>query len=255
MQRPPRALEAWLARASAGLVHLYTALLEDVDTIDRRQRSNAALSAEERGRLERFLLDRNRREFLLAHGLLRHALSQHAPAVAPSEWRFASGPHGRPEIAGPPAAPPLRFNLTHTDGLVACVVTASGEVGVDAEAIDRPVQPAEIATRFFAPAEVAALRAQPEERQREYFFRCWTLKEAYLKACGSGFSLPLDRFSMAIDGLGPRIHFGPEIDDRPDRWRFFERQPSPRHTLAIAVGAEDGDAPPVLRDGGRPPGW
>ncbi len=98
-----------------------------------------------------------------------------------------------------------------------------------------------IADRFFAPAEVAALRALPVERQRERFFELWTLKEAYIKARGMGLYLPLEQFAFELrPGEPPRISFDPRMEDRPASWQFFQLQPSERHKAALAVRRASG---------------
>jgi 4'-phosphopantetheinyl transferase len=146
------------------------------------------LSPEERARGDRYLFPRNRHEHLVAHALKRQALSRFAPSVDPRDWRFVAGEHGKPSIVEPACR--LRFNLSHTDGLVACLVALEAEVGVDVEQTARRSDTVGIADRFFAVPEVEALRALPESAQRARFFEYWTLKEAYIKARGMGLALP-----------------------------------------------------------------
>jgi hypothetical protein len=86
-------------------VHLYAAMLDEIDDAESRSHCASLLSAEERARCDRFVFERNRREFLYAHALVRLALSSRAPQVAPDQWCFAVGTHGKPTIAGPANAP------------------------------------------------------------------------------------------------------------------------------------------------------
>jgi len=174
--------------------------------------------------------------------MARSILSRYA-SVHPSKWRFASNPFGRPEITEPAHAAHLRFNLSHADGLVALVVSAHYEVGVDVERIGR--QPAmEVAESRFAPSEVAALRALPDAEQARRFLEYWTLKEAYLKARGSGLSVPLDQFSFDLSRPGrPRIRFQPGFDDDHRAWQFDRLFVGAEHLVAVAT--RHGTAPPV----------
>lgn len=94
--------------------------------------------------------------------------------------------NGQPILAGSPEGKGLKFNLTNTQGLVACVVTKDRDVGIDAEHIHRAAGSLDIAGRFFAPTEVQALRAFPAEEQTKRFFDIWTPKESYIKARGLG---------------------------------------------------------------------
>jgi 4'-phosphopantetheinyl transferase len=117
-----------------------------------------------------------------------------------------------------------------------CAVALEAEVGADVEDTLRPGQTVEIANSYFAPAEAAALRALPLERQRERFFELWTLKESYIKARGMGLSLPLEQFAFELQpGQPPRVVFDPRLQDEPEAWQFFQLQLSARHKGALAV--------------------
>ena len=203
---------------------------------DVRARCEAILSDEERARCRRFVFDVHRRQFLVAHALVRTTLSRYT-GTPPARWTFETNEYGRPEIAGPAGGPPLRFNLSHTDGLVACAVTLARDVGVDVEYLDRR-RPAdlEIAQRYFAPAEVDALEGLPAAERLAAFFDFWTLKEAYIKARGMGLALPLRHFAFRLaSASNPAIAFDPAIVDDPAGWHFELARPTPTHRLALAV--------------------
>ena len=192
------------------------------------------LSHDEKMRLARLLAPAKQELFLLAHGLLRTSLSR-CEDVEPAGWRFTVGEHGRPEIAAPKSA--LRFNLSHTQGLAACVVTDRADVGIDVEKIT-PRHHMTLARRFFSPREQHDLCALPEPEQTTRFFELWTLKEAYLKARGLGLTVPLRTFSFCRnDDAEWRIEFASETKDDPDRWRFRSWRVAPLHQAALAVAA------------------
>jgi 4'-phosphopantetheinyl transferase len=192
----------------------------------------ALLSAEEKARLERFLLTKDRHQHAIARALIRTTLSRYAD-VPPEKWRFTTNRFGRPEIATPDVGP-LRFNLSHTKGLVACIVGWDREIGIDVEFIGRPTRYVELAQRFFAPSEAAVVAALPGEQQREAFFDFWTLKESYIKARGMGLALPLGDFAFQL-GEPTTIAFTGSIADNPEGWRFERLQPSALHKLAAAM--------------------
>jgi 4'-phosphopantetheinyl transferase len=92
-----------------------------------------------------------------------------------------------------------------------------------------------VALSFFSPAEIADMSSVSPEARRNYFYSCWTLKEAYLKARGVGLSMPADGFSFDLHGREPQICFTAKYFDNPQLWRFYQATPTPHHKLAVAV--------------------
>jgi 4'-phosphopantetheinyl transferase len=164
---------------------------------------------------------------------VRTTLSRYAD-VAPAEWRFTAGEHGRPEIAPRAGIPPLRFNLAHTDGLIAMALTLHDDVGIDVEVRRHRSTWLDVARRFFAAAEVAALDALPADEQSEAFLDYWTLKEAYVKATGLGLHAPLQRFWFRR-GTVPAIVFDVGFAEDPSAWQFARLHLGPDHVAALAV--------------------
>lgn len=229
-------------------IELFVGLIESIDAPGAADACRRLLSAGERVRADRFVFERHRRQYIFAHAMLRLALSQVAPNVAPSDWSFGAGRYGRPYVAAPATSTALHFSLSHADGCVACVVSGHEAVGVDVETVSRRVAPLSTALRFFAPEEVETLRGLPEPAAIERFFDYWTLKEAYLKARGFGLNLPLDAFAMQISREAIGISFKPDIADDPRSWRFSLCSPSPSHRLAIADGSRADGGLPIARN-------
>jgi 4'-phosphopantetheinyl transferase len=222
-------------------VHLWCARPETLAAQAAYAAARALLTADEAERLERFAFTRDRLIFLATRALVRRVLSRYAP-VALEDWRFAITDRGRPEVQRD-SGPPLRFNLSNTRGLVICGVVGEGEIGVDVELVRRAGAPLDLADHYFAPAEIAALRALPPPAQSTRFFEYWTLKESYLKARGVGLGLPLDRFAFSLDaGRPPRFEVDPALDDHGDAWRFSLCRPTADHVAALCV------RPPQPRD-------
>jgi 4'-phosphopantetheinyl transferase len=228
-------------------VHVWLTWTDAVAPADSA-RCLALLSPEERARHDRFHFERDRHVYRVAHALLRTTLSRYAP-VAPAEWCFVTTPHGRPELVSATDKPPLRFNISHTHGLVACAVTLARDLGVDVEAADRADDPLDTVEHYFAPAEIAALRQLPPADQRARFFTLWTLKEAYIKARGLGLEIPLQQFAFINPGdvaQPPAIAFTPPLVDDPDCWYFERLQLGVHHFGAIAARRHRGE-PLALR--------
>lgn len=223
-------------------VHVWTATTDDTAR-ERLQRYRSLLPADELQRCDRFWKDDDRARFLIARAMVRTMLSQYVP-IAPREWQFRIESYGRPEVAELPAgAPDLRFNLSHTEGLVACAVTVGRAIGVDVENVHRTLTH-QVPERFFSPQEVADLRALPEGEQQLAFFDYWTLKESYIKARGLGLALPLGQFTfLRRPGLAPVICFAPELHDDPASWQFAQFWPTRDHRMAVAVRRVGEDLP------------
>lgn len=228
--------EPRLARL-AGEAHLWLLRLRESIPAPIERRWRELLSAEEAAADRRFRVAPARRQHLAARALVRTTLSRYAE-IEPRSWRFRPGPQGRPEIVGPAAAPPLRFNLSHTRGLVACVVTLEVAAGVDVERPARRLSdPLALARHGFAPAEREALRRLSGRARRELFFDLWTLKEAYVKARGAGFlALPARGVAYRVDRDGLiRLALAPELEDRAEAWQAVLMAPTVEHRLAVAV--------------------
>jgi len=186
----------------------------------------------ERERASRFRFERDRNAYIAAHALLRGMLSG-LVRRHPGDWRFAAGHHGKPYLVAEAGIPPLRFNISHTRGLVAVAITIENEVGLDVETLDPGRLTLDLASRFFSATEVDYLRRLPAAQQPEALFAFWTLKEAYIKAVGRGLSVPLDAFSFVLEPLA--ISFSPRLPDDPANWLFRRLTPSPLHALALAL--------------------
>ncbi|GAC1353046.1 MAG: 4'-phosphopantetheinyl transferase superfamily protein [Polyangiales bacterium] len=205
---------------------------------------DALLNDEERGRRDRYKFARHRHEFLVTRALVRTVLSLFAP-IEPKQWQFRSNSHGRPEVSTHEGRH-LKFNLSNTDGLVACLVATDRHVGVDVERMDREGETVEIADQFFAPSEVAALLALPTHQRRLRFLEYWTLKEAYIKARGLGLSVPLHEFSFDLAGDVIRISFTERLKDDQAAWQFQHFRPTNEHLLATAIPCTPGESVTVL---------
>jgi 4'-phosphopantetheinyl transferase len=187
------------------------------------------LSPDERERVSRMQFEAGRHQQLVTRALVRSALSRYAPEVKPADWRFARSEHGRPRVAHPERSD-LHFNLAHTEGLVVLAVARMPQIGIDVERCDTRVNLA-VARRYFSPPEVAALEALPADEQPRRFRRLWTLKEAYLKALGTGIVGGLGSMHFHLDG--EYVTFT-SADPLASRWQFSEVTVDEQFLVALA---------------------
>ena len=236
--------------------------LQRVDEASARwaEQQSWVFDEEETRRWRRYLTSETRVLFLVAHVVTRRVLSRYEDR-APESWRFDRGTDGRPEIVG--GAPGLRFNISHTEGMVAVLVHDEADCGVDIEHPWQSMDMPSVSRRVFTDAEQAAIYAQPSELRADRFYQFWTLKEAFIKAKGKGLALPLKQFSFALydepPGVDERwvdqhIEFDCDdaIDPSPNHWQFFTHRPESGHIVSIAAdrGAADTGASLVIREPG-----
>jgi 4'-phosphopantetheinyl transferase len=222
-------------------VHIWMAFPDSIPDPALLAAYRELMTADERERQQRFRLERHRHQFLVARALVRTMLSRLGGA-APDRWRFSTNRHGRPEIVSPGGLPPLRFNLSHTEGIVVCAVAFERDIGVDVEDAHRKRIAMELADRYFSREEACGLHALPSSRQRDRFLEYWTLKEAYIKAKGMGLAIPLERFSFHMEeGLPLRVSFDASLHDQPDAWYFCLMQLTARHKGALALRQRAGE--------------
>jgi 4'-phosphopantetheinyl transferase len=225
-------------------IHLWFAYDEQIRDPQLLSKYHALMNETERKQQKRFYFERHRHQYLITRALLRTVLSFYVNEIPPENWQFDKNQYGKPYIGNSSIGLPLQFNLSHTDRLAVLAVTANNEVGVDVEYVHRRGKTVELADSFFSPTEVAQLFALPMEKQRKRFFELWTLKEAYIKACGMGLSIPLDHFSYSFPGRGEiAISFEQDRDDNPEKWRFWHVCPNDIHKVSVALRSDDMTTP------------
>jgi 4'-phosphopantetheinyl transferase len=196
----------------------------------------SVLDQAERARAARYRFAADRRRCTISRGVLRRLLAA-CCGVAPAAIGFSYGPYGKPALEEPAAD--VSFNIAHSGDVGLFALTRSRDLGIDVERCRAEAATFAIAERFFAAAEVSALRALPAERRTAAFFRCWTLKEAFVKARGLGLSLALDRFVVALAPEEPAALLA--LDGDPvaaASWRLAALPAPAGYAAALAVAGD-----------------
>jgi len=174
-------------------IHIWTLPTEaSSEVVARFER---VLVSEEADRAARFRIGYLRESFVIARGALRSLLGLYLN-VHPANIRFVYGLRGKPALA---FAPGIEFNVTHSGSLAVIAVTKGCPIGVDVELIRPLTDMQDIANRFFCPEEATEVMSLPLAERERAFFRCWTRKEAYVKAIGDGLSTLLDDFRVTVE--------------------------------------------------------
>jgi len=189
------------------------------------------LDADEKNRAARFKFPAGHNQFVASHAFLRTVLGRYLQ-IGPRDIRFRTSTHGKPELT----AGDLRFNLSHTEAAAVVAIARHWPVGVDVEKLRENLEPLELADRFFSRQEAEWLRAQPDSQRIPAFFACWTAKEAYIKACGGGLSIPLAGFSVIPSSGHAELKL--EIYGKPDEsegWSMWQLDLGAGLRSALAV--------------------
>jgi 4'-phosphopantetheinyl transferase len=229
----------------ADAVHVWRIALDlDEDAIERL---SPHLSPPERERAGRFVFDVHRKRYIVAHAALREILSL-GTGMEPRDLVFREGPRGKPSLdlscsrpsPSPAGYSAVEFNLSHSDDL-ALLAVSRRVVGVDVERIRPSFTGDEIAERFFSNRETTALRALEPGQRVNGFFRCWTSKEAFIKARGDGLSYPLDQFDVVVNPSASAELLRTEQDaaDAP-RWSMHDLDPGAGYAGTICVAVPTG---------------
>ena len=155
------------------------------------------LSSDEATRAARYHFLADRQRFVAARALLRTILGGYL-ATDPQRLTFAYSEKEKPSLGRAHADSGITFNVSHSGGSALLAFSQRREIGVDVEQVRRDFDVEAIARRFFSVHEQGQLAALPNEEKFESFFRCWTRKEAFIKATGEGLSLPLHQFDVSV---------------------------------------------------------
>lgn len=207
-------------------VHIWMVALDDAGC--DVESCHARLSPGEQKRADNFKFARDRRRYVVAHAALRDVLARYTLAGA-ATLQFTEGVNGKPKLAPPFSAGGIEFNLSHSHETALVAVNSRRDIGVDIEYVKAEFDIFEVADHFFSEREIAALHALPTTLRSRAFYKCWTSKEAFLKAKGTGLSGNLDEVEITRDGEAVRIRAS------IDGWVLKELSCSDRYEAALVT--------------------
>ena len=179
------------------------------------------LSLDELERAGRYHFEAHRSEYIVSRGTLRALLGSYL-RVSPRDLRFVYSAYGQPSLSAAESSELLNFNVSHSSGVALFAVAHARRIGIDVERVRRDFDTSEIAERYFSNAERAALRQLPQDDRHNAFFRCWTRKEAFIKALGEGLSHPLDQFDVTLTPQDPAALLATRPDaSEAKRWMLW----------------------------------
>jgi len=199
------------------------------------------LRPEEAARAARFRFERLQRSFILTRGALRVLLGHYLDSP-PDHVQFKYSANGKPSLTDSAG---LQFNTSHSGEIALFAFTLESEVGVDVEQI-RPLEGMrELAGRYFCPEEASDLMALPAHQRQAAFFRCWTRKEAFIKATGEGLSAPLDSFRVTLGAGDARLLHRRHDAAAARAWTLHDVPSASQYAAAVAY--RDAERPVDVR--------
>jgi 4'-phosphopantetheinyl transferase len=220
----------------AAAVHVWYA---DLDALDG-QPLTIHLTERERQQAARFRAATHAARFANCRGLVRLLLGRYT-GQEPARLSFDYGPHGKPALSRDTG---LHFNVSHAGAHALLAFTPACPVGVDIEEVRSFHGMDDLATRFFTPPEAAALSDLRTDDRVAGFFRCWTRKEAVVKARGHALPPSMHNFTVSVCADGPaRLEW--LSDDAPIRWKLQHLEPA--RGLIGAVALRDPTVDVLLR--------
>lgn len=175
-----------------GVVVLHVDLTPNAE---REAYAVALLDDAEKARSRHFRAALARREFVLCRAALRVSLAERL-GCARRQLSFGCLEHGKPfaQVAGRPAD--MAFNVAHSGrhGLIA--LSRHDCIGVDVEERVWQRNMEGIGSLVYGPEERRLVRIATGLEKVQIFYRLWSMKEALIKALGTGFLVNPSSFEI-----------------------------------------------------------
>jgi len=205
---------------------------------DKTGALESILTTLERARAREFRQRADASRFVTGRALLRLALATVLDSAAcevaiDCRCPRCGKPHGAPRLLGPAHAG-TSVSVTHSGTLVAVAVNRQGPVGVDVEEV-RPLSVAEMSPLVLTEAELRELALIDEEVRAQVLLACWSRKESYLKAIGSGLTIDMRELCVTLlPSDPPRIRSTPD-GTPPESWAVHALELGPGFVGAVVA--------------------
>ena len=216
----------------SGEVHIVSDLLLPEDEVTRL---SLTLSSDERERADTFYFAQDRRRFMVCRGLLRSILGMYLE-VKPRELRLANHVQGKPALNPDYHSEKLEFNVSRSEDRALLAVALDAPVGVDVEGMSSRVRIDPAPKNLFSTAQVKSYARLRRAEKNDFLLRCWTRKEALVKALGEGLARPLASFEVSARARVQIL----EIDGerRAEKWSIYHLRPAADFIGALAIRGE-----------------
>jgi 4'-phosphopantetheinyl transferase len=209
-------------------IHVYCLAIDE--HLQHLERYQAHLNKAEQKNASRYHFEKDQQRSTISRGSLREILSAYLQQAS-KEIQFQLTEYDKPLLIN---NHPLQFNVTHSGNLVLIAVALDLLVGIDVEDTSREIEYQELAQRFFATNEAAAVAKLTGESLKQAFFNVWTRKEAFVKAIGEGLSYPLADFEVStLPEERSTLLALKRQPEQAQQWQFISFQPRPGYQAAL----------------------
>lgn len=182
-----------------------------------KERMLLHLSPDELQKANDIQIDNDKINFITTRYYLRSLLSP-ILQLEPKQIQFEYGVNGKPFLKDSKCY----FNLSHSENSFVIAITGLGMIGVDIENKERQIAFEKLKHLIMSPDEITLFDSIDENDKRETFLTCWTRKEAFFKANGTGLTSPLKELNVEFRvNSKPRIIATPWSSDEKKEWSMF----------------------------------
>ncbi len=180
-------------------MHCVDIWVDSFSNLEHLYEKREILNINERKRLEKKYFNSDKKRYAISYIYLRYILSYYYPTISKEEWVFDYSPFGKPFIKNK-LPEPVYFNMSRTKNHLAVIVSKNYKVGIDIESTQDLDVDLHISKIFLTNNEQKLLSGA---NSKQIFYTLWTLKEAYLKAVGTGLNPDIKNlnFSSFIESL------------------------------------------------------
>jgi 4'-phosphopantetheinyl transferase len=185
------------------------------------------MSDSEQERAQKFI--RGKEAYIASRWLLRKVLARYTGS-APEAVTLLRSNRGKPFLA----QSNIQFSLSHSSHWALLAVGDALLIGADIEEVKTTRDLTGIAESYYHHNEFTRLQGLDTATQADYFYRLWTLKEAFFKATGSGISAGLDKIEFTLTANNISASIASELDAGSVYWQFQQWALSAHDYCALA---------------------
>lgn len=206
----------------------------NVDDFSKRiEKYGRFLSSEEITRSIKFKFEKDRTLNIMARSSLR-ILSSLYLGITANAIEFKYGPYGKPDYN---FQTELKFNVSHSGKFVVLAFVKDSEIGIDVEKVKTDFDALSLAENFFSITEINMLHNVQQDDVYNAFYRCWTRKESFIKANGTGLSFPLASFAVSLNNKEAILLQTDWNSSEKHKWNLFSFEPASGYVGALSAGA------------------